>query len=178
MGCFVLNEALLRFFGSAKAIVTEPEQKLFNLLNEYFSAIGKVAGMNYLESKNVNEFIMVAKQRAPQYGYFWDWLDRYGSKKLTSLSRMQFDLSNKEEVIEVIDYRLFVLEQYEQNGVDSTLLTSIADSLSFVCEELCEIIENVAQYVEVQISQRIIGPSFAETVYSFDRPHYAGDFLR
>ena len=169
--------ALWSFLGMDKKIVTEPERRATNLLESYFSVVSDVAGVNYREFDKIETFINKAVEKAPSYNYFWDWLNRYGIDKFRELSLMKLD-SRKEEILGILDYRAFVLSQYQETCNEGSLLTAIADSISFVCLELSEVLSSVEEYVDVQRTSRIFGPTIGFTTFSLESLAYGGRFFK
>ena len=155
----MLFNALWSFFGVDKKVVTETDRKLINLLDRYFAVVRDVAGVNYKEYNNIDQFIDAFASASQNNKFFGVWLKSFGKKTLKDIAELNFP-SQSENLLDIIDYREFVLDQEIENGISDDLLTSITDSISFIYEELKESMKNLfTDYKVTLLGYKMILPN-------------------
>ena len=141
----MLDGSLWSFLGVKKIIASQSEKMLTELLSAYFSKISNVAGIDYLQCENLDEFVASATTSNPEYDYFWNWLDQYGKNTLheTSVLFENTQLDDGKENIAFINYRLFLLQTDLESGDFQGLVYALADTVDSIYEFLKRVGESV-----------------------------------
>ncbi len=116
------------FIGVSKTIDNEAERLLDQLFEKVFVNIQGFSGLSYKEFRNIEDMVDNAKHSENSYSYFWSWLENQGIVKLKKIASTRF--YSDDETLDLLEYRMFVLEQDMEGNIVHNLIESLADGIS------------------------------------------------
>ena len=122
---------IMGFVGMSRTVNNEADILLEQLFEKVLHSIDMFSGLSYEAYRSIELLLDAAEQKEKNpYSYFWSWLREHGLRKMKVIAGKE--LGVMDELLDLLEYRLFVLGQDVDSQNLHNIIESIADCIDAV----------------------------------------------
>ncbi|HEF5063588.1 TPA: hypothetical protein SAQ65_002578 [Bacillus cereus] len=112
----------------------EVTEAVIGMISTIFNFMRDELKTNYEYYNDLEQMVKIQLDtKKDNCSYFWDWMDNHGLNLINSLVNTPF-LENDEELLDLLDYRIYILEADIESGILDNTFSSIAETLTSIVE--------------------------------------------
>lgn len=125
-----MSKNIWELMGTSRHSKSESDIILENIISKIFISFEKILNVDISSYSSLEELIDQKPDIDHDKLYFWNWFIDYGKDQLKLIASTRID--DKDETLDFLDYRDFILESDIKSGITDNVFTSIADTLTMI----------------------------------------------